>query len=509
MFKTNAKKYYAFPQSFVSDWDHGCSASKGKEKTHGDKSVCHHCGGDPPRHIREAQHRACERYARERKEGGARADRGKPRTPSRSDHSSPPRAANDDNRQVEKVVDAVLRKLGNVDSSASTRTEGDGSSRRSYRDAAGGRSQSNGPNNNSNHNGNTSSCNNGAPPNSTTNNTGSNNTNSTDASDAAAAPSDGDETRAAIEQAKELVGDLEMELRSAKADAKKRSTARMVKRESDLQQQLDEAKAELGRLQNSTRDTSDRLAFAFKRIKQLQKWQEREIAKCRAAVATIQDAESDWDNARKEHLKLAAEITELQSLTDQLRPVPKAEPVGPQNLAEMASAMRTRLQAIDNHPLLDAELKQASTVEFAQFETFMAFFQKASDYESLALGRIQAKEAAAAEEQKQQQLLQQQQQQQQEAAAPTTTAVGGDGAGGAKEGGVTAGCLPSVTRDITAPGYSNTVETQHFSLSASDISQIPTVDELSVRKHPDDWSVSELLSPSTRHARGDDEPMQW
>ena len=73
-------------------------------------------------------------------------------------------------------------------------------------------------------------------------------------------------------------------------------------------------------------------------------------------MATIQDAESDWDNARKEHQKLAAEITELQALTDQLRPVPKAEPVGPQNLAEMASAMRTRLQAIDNHPLLDAEL---------------------------------------------------------------------------------------------------------------------------------------------------------
>ena len=131
-----------------------------------------------------------------------------------------------------------------------------------------------------------------------------------------------------------MVGDLEVELRPAKADAKKRGIERLFKKEKEVQQQLEDAKAELGKLQNSTRDASDRLAFAFKRIKQLQKVQEREVARCRAAVAAIHEAKSDWEDARKEHQRLAAEISELQILTDQLRPLPKPaqEHSGPQNL---------------------------------------------------------------------------------------------------------------------------------------------------------------------------------
>ena len=112
----------------------------------------------------------------------------------------------------------------------------------------------------------------------------------------------------------------------------------------------------------------------------------------------------------------------------------------------MAAAMRSRLQAIDAHPMLDEELRKLSTVEFAQFETLMAFFEKASLYEQAATARIQAAEAQAkAELQKkkdmeaqqlqqqqlqQQQLQQTQQQQQQHQQQPTADTTEGTGAGG-------------------------------------------------------------------------------
>lgn len=113
------------------------------------------------------------------------------------------------------------------------------------------------------------------------------------------------------------------ELRSVKADAKQRGTERMLKNEKQLQCDLEEAKAEVGRLQNQTRDTSDRLAYTHKRIKQLEKAQEREVGRCLAAVTTIQEAENDREAARKDHRRLATEIADLQVQADELRPPPK------------------------------------------------------------------------------------------------------------------------------------------------------------------------------------------
>lgn len=377
--------------------------------------------------MRELQHRACEKYARD---GRPNHQRTKPRT-----KSTQPQPDGTD-REVERRVEAVLRKMG-FDSSASTRAGGDRSSR-SYREAAGGSPDNR---NNSNTTTRTPHTNDGNYSN--TNSTANSNNTHTASGDGTDGSGDGDSIQQAIADAKEMVGDLELQLKSAKADARHRSTEGLVRKEQHVQKELDEAKAELGKLLNKTRNTSDRLEYTYKRIKQLEKAQEKEIGKCRTAVAAIQAAEADWDAARKEHQRMAHEITSLNAQADELRPPAQAaseQAGGPKNLAEMAAAMRSRLQAIDAHRILDEELRKQSTVEFAQFETFMAFFEKASLYEQAATARIQAAEAQAKAElqkqkdmeaqqtqqqQQQQQLLQQQQQQQ-----PTTTTTAGSGAEG-------------------------------------------------------------------------------
>ena len=355
MYATNAKKYYKFPQHWGDDWN--CSCKGGS--THFDKSVCHYCGGEPPRRVRDRQREMCERFARE---GGSKSQPRTPRHPTRTDTDREMEKAC--RRADDDAVAAYIKKVGK--GSASSRVGGDGSSR-SYREAAGGS-----PNTNNNGNARTPHTN---------SNQHTNDSNNTDSSthDTGEGPGDGDSIKQAITEAKELVEDVEAQLKSATADAKKRSTPRLVRHEKELQQELEEAKSQLAALQNKTRKTSDRLEFTFKRIKQLERAQEKEVGKCRTAVTTIQAAEADWEAARKEHKRMADEIIALQAQADELRPPPQVSQGsmgGPSNLAEMAAAMRSRLQAIDGHPLLDQELRHQSTVEFAQFETFMAFSRK-------------------------------------------------------------------------------------------------------------------------------------
>lgn len=298
MYVTDSKKYYGFAREEVADWSYNCPQFKG-QTTYGDKSICHYCDGDPSRKVREAQRSACEKLAGEgrhtaNRPPGIRSTRSQPLSTNR--------------KMAEALQTPQTRQWrltsGRWKGTATITVPAPGSTGTEAVGAAGMHL---------------------AEQQRLTQPTAAHKTDTaptaTATSDSVAANADdggeGDAGKTATQQAKDLVADLEIRIRSASSNVDKRNSERLFEKRRQAREDVENAILELGKLQNQARGTGERLADTFKRNKHLGIVQDREIGKCRTAAKTIQQAEDNWEAPRKEHARLALEIKGFQALADQ------------------------------------------------------------------------------------------------------------------------------------------------------------------------------------------------